>query len=291
MGMKRWLMGLFCLLLAGTALASSLKDVRERVQASMLVTGSILVAPDGSVRSYTIDHAEKLPPVVAGLIDNGTKSWIFTPVLIDGQPVAARASMSLRVVAKPDGKDDYTISVAGAQFGEDKKDKGDDSEPGETITYDTHPSPHYPPSAVSAGVWGTVYMRLLINRQGRVEDAIAEQVNMGVVASDRELDKWRNVLADASLRTAKGWTFHIPTIGREATKDHWEARVPVSYSIDGRTPRERYGKWDPYVPGPEQAVPWQQKSEESSGAADAIADGGLYQIGSGLQLTTPLNGA
>jgi hypothetical protein len=289
--MKRWLMGLCGLLLAGAALADSLKDVRERVQASMLVTGSILVAPDGSVRSYTIDHPEKLPPVVVGLIDKGTKSWIFAPVVIDGQPVAARANMSLRVVAKPDGKDEYAISVAGAQFGKDKNDKEDDSEPGETITYDTHPSPSYPQAAVRAGVWGTVYLRLLVNRQGRVENAIAEQVNMGVVASDQELGKWRQVLADASLRVVKGWTFHIPTKGREATKDYWEARVPVSYSLDGRTPHERYGRWDPYVPGPEQAVPWQQKSEESSGAADAIADGGLYQIGSGLHLTTPLNGA
>jgi hypothetical protein len=289
--MKRLLMGLCGLLLAGAALADSQKDMRERVQASMLVTGSILVAPDGSVRSYTIDHPEKLPPVVVGLIDKGTKSWIFAPVVIDGQPVAARANMSLRIVAKPDGKDEYAISVAGAQFGEDKNNKGDDSEPGETITSDSRPSPHYPETAVRASVWGTVYLRLLVNREGRVANAIAEQVNMGVLASDQELDKWRLLLADASLRAVKRWTFHIPTVGREATQDHWEVRVPVNYILDGRTPRERYGRWDPYVPGPEHAVPWQQKSEESSGAADAIADGGLYQIGSGLHLTTPLNGA
>jgi hypothetical protein len=289
--MKRLLMGLFCVFLSSAALTAEPKDVRQRVQASMLVTGSIVVAPDGTVSSYTIDHPEKLPPVVVGLIDKGTKSWIFAPVLIDGQPVAARANMSLRIVAKPDGKDDYAISVEGAQFGKDKNDKDDDSEPGETITYDTHPSPRYPEAAVHAGVWGTVYLRLLVDRQGRVANAIAEQVNLGVVASDQELDKWRNVLAEASLRTVKGWTFHTPTVGREATKDHWEARVPVSYILDGRTPRESYGKWHPYVPGPEQAVPWQQKFEEPSGAADAIADGGLYQIGSGLRLTTPLNGA
>lgn len=284
--MKRWLIGLFCLLLAGTALAGSLKDVRERVQASMLVTGSILVAPDGTVSSYTIDHPEKLPPVVVGLIDKGTKSWIFAPTLIGDQPVAARANMSLRIVAKPDGKDDYAISLEGAQFGKDA-----DVDQGKTVDYGTRPQPRYPPSAISAGVWGTVYVRALVNRQGRVENAIAEQVNMGVVASDQELGKWRRVLGDASLAAVKRWTFQTPTEGEEATKDYWEVRVPVNYILDGRTPRERYGKWDPYVPGPEQAVPWQQKSEGSSGAADAIADGGLYQIGSGLHLTTPLNGA
>jgi hypothetical protein len=42
---------LFCLLLSGVALAAGPNEVRKRVQASMLVTGSIIVAPDGSVRS------------------------------------------------------------------------------------------------------------------------------------------------------------------------------------------------------------------------------------------------
>ena len=289
--MKRLLMGLFCGLLSGVALAAGPSDVRQRVQASMLVTGSIVVAPDGSVSSYTIDHAEKLPPVVVGLIDKGTKSWIFAPVLIDDRAVAARANMSLRIVAKPEGKDEYAVSVEGAQFGKDKNDEGGDVELGKTITYETHPSPHNPQSAVSAGVWGTVYLRVLVNSQGRVANAIAEQVNMGVVASDLELDRWRRVLAGASLEAVRRWTFRTPTEGREATKDHWETRIPVSFSLEGRTPRESYGKWDAYVPGPKQTVPWRESSEESTGAADAIADGGLYQIGSGLQLTTPLNGA
>ena len=284
--MKHWLMGLFCLLVAGTALAGSSYDVRQRVQASMLVTGSILVAPEGTVRSYAIDHPEKLPPVVVGLIDKATKSWIFAPVLIDARAVAAKANMSLRIVAKPDGKDDYAISLEGAQFGKD-----DDSEPGETITYNTRPSPRYPLSAASAGVWGTVYLRVLVNREGRVESAIAEKVNIGVVASDEELNKWRNVLAKTSLDAVKGWTFNIPTLGHEATKDHWDARIPMNFTLAGRTPRETYGKWDAYVPGPEQTVPWREKSAESSGSADAIADGSLHQVGSGLHLTTPLNGA
>jgi TonB family protein len=283
--MKRLLMGLFCVFLSGVALAAGPKDVRQRVQGSMLVTGSIVVAPDGTVRSYTIDHAEKLLPPVLGLIDKCTKSWIFEPNF-DGQSVDAKANMSLRIVAKPDGEHDYAISVAGAQFGQD------DAKPGESLSYyDQHPIPRYPASAVSAGVWGTVYLRLLVDRQGRVENAVAEQVNLGVVASDEELDKWRNVLATAALVAVKGWTFNIPTSGKDTSQDHWDARVPVSFGLEGLTPHVKYGKWEAYVPGPEQPVPWQEKVGTSSSSADAIADGGLYQVGSGLHLITPLNGA
>ncbi|HEY8683006.1 MAG TPA: energy transducer TonB [Rhodanobacter sp.] len=282
--MKRLLMGLFCVLLSGVALAAGPDDVRKRMQASMLVTGSIIVAPDGTVRSYAIDHREKLPPQVVGLIDKGAKAWKFEPTLLDGQPVAAKADMSLRIVAKPVDKDDYSIDVEGAEFGQ-YDEKAVDS-----ITYKTHAAPRYPESAARARVWGTVYLLLHVGRQGQVEDAVAEQVNMGVVASDLELDRWRRVLAKAALVAAKSWTFNIPTSGREASQDHWDARVPVVFSLDRLTPRDQYGKWSAYVPGLKQPVPWLRKSESVPGSVDALADGGLHQVGHGLHLKTPLNG-
>lgn len=55
--MRRRLIGLFCALLSGAALAAGPGGVRKRIQASMLLTGTIVVAPDGSVRSYLIDKA------------------------------------------------------------------------------------------------------------------------------------------------------------------------------------------------------------------------------------------
>jgi hypothetical protein len=204
--------------------------------------------------------------------------------VLEGHPVAAKANMSLRIVAKPADKNDYAISVAGAEFGQyDEKST-------ESVTYKTRIVPRYPFAVASAHVWGTVYVLLRIGRQGQVEDAVAEQVNIGVVASDGELDRWRRMLADAALSAAKSWTFNTPTSGKEALQDHWEARVPVSFKMDGITPSQRYGMWNAYVPGPEQPVPWHEKAAISSGDVDALADGGLYQVGQGLHLTTPLNG-
>lgn len=281
--MKRFLIGLFCLFASGMVLAAGPNEVRKRVQASMLVTGSIVVAPDGTVRSYVIDHSELLPPPVVGLIERNSKAWRFKPILLDGEPVAAKGSMSLRIVAKPVDKNDFALSIAGAQFGQD------DDKSGDSVSYKSQLQPRYPPEAAYEGVSGTVYMLLLINRQGQVGDASVEVVDMGVVASDLELSRWRRILGSAALAAAKRWTFNIPTSGKDALEDHWVVRVPVTFSISRENPK--YGGWNAYVPGPEQPVPWIKDAESVPGNSDALADGGLYQVGHALQLMTPLGGA
>lgn len=102
--MKNWLIGLFCLALSGAALASGPGGVRKRAQASMLLTGTIVVAADGSVKSHVIDHADEVEPAANTLISRSIPEWKFEPVLLAGKPVAATANMSLRVVAKPVGE-------------------------------------------------------------------------------------------------------------------------------------------------------------------------------------------
>ncbi|MBB6246801.1 energy transducer TonB [Rhodanobacter sp. A1T4] len=287
--MKRLLMGLvFALFCSGVVASAGPNEVRKTVQASMLVTGSIVVAPDGSVRSYVIDHPEKLPSVVVGLIEKNEKTWRFEPTLLDSQPVAAKANMSLRIVAKPVDKENYAISIAGAEFDQDN------DKPGESISYKRRILPLYPRDAASARVTGTVYMLVLVDRQGQVENASIEVVNMTVVASDTELNAWRRVLGNAALSAVKHWTFNVPTTGMEAHKDHWLGLVPVNFYLNGSGVDHdaKYGTWITYVPGPKQEVPWLDNinMKAATESADAIADGALYQVGSGLQLTTSLNG-
>ena len=118
--MKRLLLGLLCILLSGVVLATAEEDVAKRAEASMLVTGSIVVAPDGSVQSYAVDHPEKLPSVVAGLVGKDLSRWRFAPVLLDGKPVAAKAPMSMRVVASKRDDGNYNIGIRSAYFGQGK---------------------------------------------------------------------------------------------------------------------------------------------------------------------------
>lgn len=282
--MKRILVGFFCILLSAAALAGTSSEVRKRVQASMLLTGTIVVAPDGNVRSYVVDHADKLPPAVSGLIANNVPGWKFEPALLDGKPVAAEAKMSFRVVAKPMGNDNFSIGISGAQFGQGK--------PGESISYKKRVNPVYPSEAAQAHVAGTVYLVLRVGRQGQVLDVVAEQVNMTVLASDRELERWRQVLAKSAMRAARRWTFNPPTSGKAVDAKYWVARVPVNYNLrfEGMPRGESYGRWEEYVPGPRQPIPWFDGKQMASTDADAIPDGDLRQADQGLRLTSPLNG-
>jgi hypothetical protein len=279
---KQWVMGLAAFAMTGLALAAGPGAARKRAEASMLVTGDITVAPDGSVSGYTLDRPDRLPPEVAGLIGRAAPKWRFEPVKQDGQAVSAKAHMSIRLIAQRQAPDSesYVIHIAGASFGEYGAG-------GETITYAKRTPPSYPPNAVAAGVQGTVYLLLRVGRDGKVADASVEQVNLGVAGSDTEMRVWRNVLANPALRVAKDWTFNLPTQGTHRNDPEYVTRVPITYRLNrGITRDDRYGTWEVYVPGPKEAISWAKDPGQS---ADALPDDGLYLVNSGLKLTTPLD--
>ncbi len=284
--MKRLLLGLICMLLSNVVLAAGAEAIRKQAQASMLVTGSIDVAPDGSVQSYAIDHAEKLPPVVVELLGKNVPTWRFEPVSVDGKPVLATAPMSLRIVARRSDDQHFSAGIVAAQFGQDHQLATDN------ISYKTRAQPHYPEMAVESRVSGTVYLLLRVGRQGQVEDAATEQVNLGVYASEADMERFRNVLAKAALKASTQWTFNIPTTGKHVTDDYWVARVPVNFSLSPKGgPDPQYGEWQSYVPGPRQLVPWLEKSRLMAADADATPAGSITQLEQGLHLTTPLGGS
>lgn len=252
----------------------------------MLLTGTIVVAPDGSVSSYAIDHAEKVDAQAMALVNGNVPAWKFEPVLRSGHPVAANAKMSMRVVARPVGDGNYALSINDTHFGQEV--------PGEEITYKDRVRPTYPIQALRGHVAGTVYLVLRVGRQGQVEDAAAEHVNLAVVASDQALRQWRTVLARSALVAARKRTFNIPISGEHRNEAHWIARVPVKYSLSNRDqPRvDNYGKWQSYVPGPKELVPWIEDKRLLSGSADALPGDGLYPLGQhGLHLMTAPSGA
>jgi hypothetical protein len=278
--MKRLLLGMLGLLLAGSLLAGGLRSVRARVEGSMVVTGTIGVTPQGTVLGYTLDHPEKLPPVVVDTIAKNLPKWTFEPVLQDGKPVAAKAKMSLRLVARPVGGDKYQVAVRSAYFG--------DESAGIKLV-GVPQSPRYPSEAIQERASGTTYVMLRVDRAGHVADAFVEQVNMRVLASDEELNRMRKLLAEASLKALRQWNF-TPADSSDRTPFR-VVRVPVSYQVSEyghRSPPEVYGQWESYVPGPVEPAPWVDKDKALAGGIDAFPSDGVYGP-SQLSLLTPLD--
>lgn len=273
------LAGLLLAMASFMALAGSPGAVREQAEASMVVTGTIDIAPDGGVAGYVLDKPEALPDSVPALAAKVLPRWRFKPVLVDGKPVRARAKMSLRYVAKRQQDDKYRVSILGASFG-----AGDDK-PGEQVAAGTMTPPDYPSSAQRAGITGTAYVVLRVGRDGKVAEAVVERVNLTVAGSERVMERGRKLLGDASLAALRRWTFSVPESGPAAAKPSWDVRVPVTFRLGG--PKSAaYGEWEAYIPGPYQAVPWLPPGKDHG--SDALVAGGIYPIDSGPELLTPL---
>jgi TonB family protein len=274
--MKRWIAGIFCAAWACTAWAAGSSAVRQTAEGSMLVTGWIDVSPDGSVHGYSVDQSDKIPAVVLDLIQKNVPAWKFK---FDSNPnVIERAKMSVRMVVKRVDDTHDSVAIAGASFGDATNTAG------ETVTYKARQAPTYPRAAVQARVNGTVYLYLRVGRQGQVEDAVAEQVNLGAYGNDMD---------DAALKAAKDWTFNTPTTGKHVDDPYWDVRVPVNFNIHvADTPApDTYGKWEVYIPGPHQPIPWLKSGLQTTPSSDAIPEGSISQAHSDLHLLTPLEGA
>ncbi len=282
--MKAWWIGalLAAVCMAGNADAAGGRTaVRKQAEMSLLATGTIDIAADGHVATYALDEPDKLPPVVRKLMDQAAASWTFEPVVKDGKPVPARTKMNLRFVAKQTGENAFDVRIASANFNVSVP-------PEERPTALRRVKPQYPRAALHSGMRGTVYVVVRIGRDGRVEDAVAEQVNLRTVDTERNMGNWRRILADEAMAAVRRWTFAPPVRGEEVDAPYWRVRVPIDFLFYGDQ-EPSYGQWQAYIPGPRQSAPWMEDFDARMGV-DAIAGDGLAPIGGGPRLLTPLGG-
>ena len=255
------------------------KAVRENIEASMLVTGTIHVDEAGKVTGYAIDRSDEVPAEVRRLLEQAVPQWVFEPVLHQGAPAAVETSMRGRVAANKGDGGSVVLRVVAANFG--------DFAPGEFPSSDEPRPPGYPREALRQGVAGTVFLLAKIGRDGRVEDVIAEQVNLRYVAGENAMERWRRLLAKVSMSAAKRWRFKIPTTGDAVDDAFWSVRIPVDFDL-GDSGSPPYGAWRSYIPGP-RTTAWWVEGDTASGA-DAYLAGGIYPVGMGPKLLTPLGG-
>ncbi len=279
-----WLLALLSLL-GLPAQAQTSREVRKQIEASMLVVGTVDIDRSGEVTAHALDNADKLPASVVGLVDKAITQVRFEPILVDGKPVLARAKMNLRIVARPMGEGTTQLSIASAQFGEIDK-----AAPDQPTSRDM-PYPKYPFDVMRAGGQGVVYLMVQIGRDGKVMDAIAEQVNLTVVGSARDMERMRRSFADSALEAVRKWVFNPPTTGELVNAPYWSQRISVGYTLGGsRNERDTpYGSWHGYLPGPRQRVPW-ITDQEALGSPDAVAAGEAHTLNGRFRLLTPLGG-
>ncbi|MDR3444901.1 energy transducer TonB [Dyella sp.] len=279
-----WLCGWLLAGAVGVTDAATASQVRKTAEVGMLVTGTVEVNPNGSLHGYALDEPEKLPPVVVEVIGKTVSSWEFK---LSG-PITdvLKTKMSLRVVAKPLGDGQFKVAVEGSSFGE----------PGarsDQVSSKDRARPLYPQAAINARVSGTVYLVLRVGRDGAVQEAIAEQVNLDQYDRDAAMERYRKWLTDASLQAARGWTFNTPSSGADKDNPYWVVRVPVNFNLRAwGAPQQKhpYGEWEAYIPGPRQTPPWIGKALASE-SPDAMSEGDVGAGDARLQLVTPLGGA
>jgi len=278
--MKKAMLGALLTVAAMTAQAAT----RQNVEASAVVNGTIVLAKDGTVQTAVIDDPAKYGQAIADFVQKTAMQWRFKPVLRDGQPVVAKASMHARVVLtqKPDGN--YNARIKGVTFGDDDPNDTDELHRAES---DKKIPVRYPDLAANLHVQGTVYLSLRVNRSGQVTDAVAEQVNLDAIGTDNVIRQYREELADAALRAARHWTYVTPTTGRLAKRDSWTVHQPVTFVLHTRLGETKVPVWQTYVPGPYTPAPWVDKPDADG--ADALADNGLQTDGAGPTLLTPLD--
>jgi len=276
-----WLVGVL-LAAAAVAMAGDSGVVAgATAEAGIQVDGTILVGPDGKVQEYELKGASVLPDEVRRFLDFHIPRWQFEPPELDGRPVALRNRMGVHVVATPSADGGMRMVLRSTYFMPTEGEGGYD-----LVATRMHP-PAFPEVARDAGAEATVYVAVRIGRDGRVIEAVDEQVNLHFLA-ERDADKWRDIFARSAIRAAQGWRFQTPTRGPSAAQESWQARIPVSFTFDERN---RYGRWQAYVPGPRRPVPW-LSGEQQGQSLEGMAGGSVHPVGpqGGLRLGVPLQG-
>mgnify|MGYP001758466453 CR=1 FL=1 len=287
--MKRRMLALCALLLTLPALAAIPAAVRQQIESSRLVTGTITVDEQGQVADYALDEASDLGPALADFIGRNVRTWHFVPPLQDGRPVRLKNRMNIRLVARKgeaDGSFDVELRHASFQPLQQPEGFAVASVPGTGMK-----PPRYPEAAARGGVQGTVYLVVKVGRDGRVEDVVAEQVNLRTAGNDKQMAYMRKLLAQPALEAARGWRFVPPTRGEEADRPFWSARIPVNYALGGDAGADRENRWQTYIPGPRQTVPWRDWDASQDIAPDSLLAGSVAPVGDvagSLRLLTPL---
>lgn len=198
----------------------------------LAVKGEIQIAPDGHVNDYQLKS--DLAPAVASLVDRTVRGWHFEPVVIDGNPVNAKTTMTLHLRGEPTSGDSYSLSIASVFFG--------------TLTRVKMVAPKYPSEAAHKGLGAKVVLYLLIDVDGKVVEAIAHQTGLDKRApSEHEAEARREQFEKASIKAAMQWQYNPSEFVNGKAVSNRYAIAPIVFGNHEATA---------YLTGPIHPTPW-----------------------------------
>lgn len=268
------LLGIALASLPVAADAGNARAARKLVESTLLVSGKIVIAPDGTVREYQLDDTRALGAPLEQFLDANIRRWRFEPVVVDGTVVTAEAPMRIRLVAHPQDGGGMQVRIAATWFGDEKGGRPATDFPRQGRM----DPPSYPREALMLDAQGIAYVVLRFGHDGKVQEADVERVNLRTYGTEQQMAALRRQFAEAALRAARRWTFLPPTTGKEAERDTWSVRVPVNFCMT-KPCQSKDSEWQSYIPDPSvRDLSWAHEQLRIAGSPEALPDSGVFPL-------------
>ncbi len=243
-------------------------DLEHRV----IVTGRIAIDPEGRVTEQSLETP--LPSAISEALQRRIAAWRFEPVRVDDRPVVAttRMDLSLRLV---EADDQISLFVDSVHFGSPASHPNQQRGRGAV---------RYPSSMLKRRVGGRVVLAVRLDSNGSVAELHPYQTSLSVrTGSEREAERFRAALEQASLRAVAHWQFDMSE-RIDGTAHGTTVMVPIEFRIVDQGARSRSDSWRTLVPGPVRVVPWQQQDERLAIDVSALGHGEAMAVNSRFRL-------
>ncbi|NLA68599.1 MAG: hypothetical protein GX856_10235 [Gammaproteobacteria bacterium] len=248
------------------------------VEGFMELRGSLVVADDGTVSAHSLHRAGQVPADVRAFLDRQVAGWRVE--FEDGfTPSADAVPYTVRVRASPSGDGLHVLWLDGVQLHETLP-------PAQRLRAPSRRRPEYPRTMGRMGASGKVYMLLLVDAEGRVEDVFAEQVDLTTLPADHgdAVRQQLDFIASAAA-AVRHWRFRVPREGPYAVGQQ-AVRVPIVFAMRGQ-PMPGYGEWEFLVRGVRKSPPW---LPDDRLAGDAMASADVQPFRTRMRVLTGTDG-
>jgi hypothetical protein len=280
---------MMALLTTAPAFAATQAVPLETVLTTQL-DGQITIDPQGRTADYTIDTP--VSDALKNKLGEIIRGWEFEPVVIDGKPVTASASMRLSLVGFQDGAA-IRVGIDNVTF-PDADGVGSDEPPPVELKSQKMTPPDYPSDNFHSGLEGRVLLYVRVAPDGRVADVAAGQsglYNPQRELSDKTLAKGLSRFESAALKAARAWKFEVKVNAQQTTDDDFTIHVPVEFHLSHLGAWVGPGRWYHQVRTPSRPAPWlAQPPVQRVGVGDVVG-GEILPLASALKLKTPLPAA